>query len=265
MTNNDAYDEIAELYLSIVSPQAAKAEDIDDPLMSEWIAQHASDGAKILDAGCGLGFQTVALHRGLPARATGKRFEAYGCDFSPAMLKKAVDIGLAHGLPSERFCLSSFAELGDKGGEWTDFDVIMVNGAVYTFPEHISIDGYDAYFQDCVRGLGATLKSGGHLIFNVRNWSGLLETREADHFYQETHGGMTYFARYAWTFGQNGHHVANLRMSNSSGFQQETVINFAERTPGRLIELAEACGFTLVYQGLRPAKSFYTIALKRLD
>lgn len=259
----DAYNDIADLYLSMVSEQDLEATDIDDPLMGEWIAKNAPDGAKILDAGCGLGLQTIALHRGLPARKIGKHFLAYGSDYSQAMLDAAVVYGKEAGLPSNRFYQSSFAELPSKAEGGRDFDVVMVNGAIYTFPDIVSIETYDAYVLECMKGFSGVLKSGGHLIFNIRDWSFLQGKRETDHHYENTHGGKTYHCHYAWTFNDNGHHVAAVTMSNSDGKARKTSINFAQRTPEEMIALGEKCGFAPVYTDLRATKTHYTIAMQK--
>ncbi len=86
---DDAYRDINDLYLSMVTPEEVSAKDIHDPVMSDWIVNSLPDQASILDAGCGMGFHTVALHRGLPAKQSGKQYRVFGADYSESMLSSA--------------------------------------------------------------------------------------------------------------------------------------------------------------------------------
>lgn len=176
MTDVDPYREIADLYLSLVSPETVQSTDLNDPVISKWISENVPSDAKILDAGCGLGFQTIVLHKGSLGKNVGKLFRAYASDFSQPMLDAAISNGAKAGLDRSRYRQASFAQLGDIKDDWRDFDVVLVNYSVYTFPDSVSIENYDAYFLECCTGLASVLKPGGHLIFNVRDWTKLVNS-----------------------------------------------------------------------------------------
>lgn len=246
MPNNDAYHGINNLYLSIVSPEEAAAEDIDDPVMSDWIASCLPDQATILDAGCGLGYHLVALHRGLPAKQTGKQFHVFGSDYSESMLSSAKINGTKAGIRADAYKQSSFADLRQID-EWADhFDAVLINYAIYTYPE--TVTDYDAYFLDCIRGVDRVLGHSGHLLFNLRDWPSFVSEGDVDHDYANAHDGIEYRCRYSWRFGKHRHHLAHVTMEScQNGLERKTIIRFAERTPQELVAmLKEQFGYQLV-------------------
>ncbi|MFC0398857.1 class I SAM-dependent methyltransferase [Paraburkholderia rhizosphaerae] len=241
---DDAYRDINDLYLSMVSPEEVLANDIHDPVMSEWIARTLPDQASILDAGCGMGYHMVALHRGLPAKQTGKRYQVFGADYSESMLKSARANGLKAGIPADAYRQSAFADLKHIGPWSAKFDCVLINYAIYSFPD--SVHDYDAYFGECLTGVNHVLRPGGHLLFNVRDWASVVSGPK-DHDYINTHDGITYHCRYSWEFGPNRHHKAHVTMRNrDSDLKRETMLNFAERTPDELMSLMEQHGYDFV-------------------
>lgn len=225
----DAYAGMNRLYLSMHSPDAVVGLDIGDPVMSAWIADHLPDGARILDAGCGLGFDVVALHRGLPSRQTGKQFAVFGCDYSPDMLSTAISVGKKAGIPSNHFRVSSFASLTDIV-EWQGgMDAVTVNYALYTVPPQTN---YETYLHDSLLGLRSMLRIGGHLIVNLRNWPSLMQSEAAgaEHAYTNVHDGEAYHCHYSWRFGGKRIHSSTLTMWDDHGGGRSTDILFAERS-----------------------------------
>jgi SAM-dependent methyltransferase len=266
MTDPDPYKDIADLYLSLVSPETVQSKNLDDPVISNWIAENVPNNAKILDAGCGLGFETIALHKGSLGKSIGKRFRAYASDFSQAMLDAAISNGAKAGIDRSRYRQASFAELGSIQDDWQDFDVVLVNYGIYTFPENVSINNYDAYFLECCTSLTKILKPNGHLIFNVRDWSKFANAEKFEQVHENKHGAINYSCHYSWTFGDNGHHIAVLTMSSSDGKKETTRIDFAQRTPEQYIKLGKKCGLTPVLTGHQGEGSttFHVIIMRKI-
>ncbi|CAB3762032.1 class I SAM-dependent methyltransferase [Paraburkholderia humisilvae] len=241
---DDAYRDINDLYLSMVSPEEVLASDIHDPVMSDWIATSLPDQASILDAGCGMGYHMVALHRGLPAKQTGKRYRVFGADYSESMLKSARANGMKAGIPADAYRQSAFADLKHIEPWSAKFDCVLINYAIYSYPD--SVHDYDAYFRDCLAGVNHVLRPGGHLLFNVRDWASVVSGPK-DHDYVNTHDGITYHCRYSWEFGPDRHHKAHVTMRNrASDLKRETMLRFAERTPNELMALMEKHGYEWV-------------------
>lgn len=241
---HDAYADLNRLYPSMHSPGAIAGIDINDPVMSAWIADRLPDGARILDADCGLGFDVVAMHRGLPARLTGKKFTVFGCDYSPDMLSTAISVGGKAGIPADRYRVSSFAGLADIGQWQGCMDAVTVNYALYTFPPATD---YDAYLHDCLLGLRSVLKIGGHLIANLRNWSSLMlsDAAGAEHSYANFHDGEAFHCRYSWRFGDERIHGSTLTMWDDHGNERSTDILFAERSLDEVSMLMNKAGFAV--------------------
>jgi SAM-dependent methyltransferase len=241
---DDAYHDINDLYLSMVSPEEVSAKDIHDPVMSDWIVNTLPDQASILDAGCGMGFHMVALHHGLPAKQSGKRYRVFGADYSESMLSSARANGVRAGIPTEAYRQSAFADLKHIESWSARFDCVLINYAIYSYPD--SVLDYDTYFRECLAGISHVLRPGGYLLFNVRDWTSVVAGPK-DHDYTNTHDGVAYHCRYTWEFGQDGHHKAHVTMRKcASDLKRETTLRFAERTPKELMALMTGHGYELV-------------------
>ena len=241
---DDAYRDINDLYLSMVSPDEVLARDIHDPVMSDWIVNSLPDRSSILDAGCGMGFHMIALHRGLPARQTGKQYRVSGADYSESMLRSARAAGAKAGIPADAYRQSAFADLKQIEPWSASFDCVLINYAIYSYPD--SVSDYDAYFGECLAGVNHVLRPGGHLLFNLRDWASVV-TGPKDHDYVNTHDGVTYHCRYSWTFNEDRRHTAHVTMRNSaSDVKRETILRFAQRTPEELLALMGKHGYELV-------------------
>ena len=265
-TEADPYKDVADLYLSLLTPDNVLSTDLDDRVVSKWITDNVPNKSKILDAGCGLGFETIALHKGTLGQNRDKSFRAYGCDFSQAMLNAAIANGAKAGIDQSHYRQASYAQLKNFEIGWNDFDVVLVSYGIYTFPDSISIEDYDAYFLACCAGLASVLKPGGHLIFNIRDWASFVNSGKLEHVDENKHGEINYRCHYSWTFNSNGHHKAILEMSSSDGKQQSTIINFAQRTAMQCIKLAGKCGLELVFEGSHgnDATAYRAIVLRKI-
>lgn len=261
----DAYAGMNRLYLSQHLPEACDGSDIDDPVMSAWLSAHLQAGARVLDAGCGLGFDVLALHRGLPARRAGRSFEVYGTDYSCDMLQDARRLGMTAGIPSDRYRQSSFAGLRDVPAWSLAMDAVTVNYAIYTQPEEGT--DYSAYLADSLRGLAAVIKPGGFLAINLRDWEALkgAEATGAAHAYSNTHGAQAFHCRYAWCFGAGRTHRTTLTMWEDGGASKQTTIWFAERSPDEIGEALAAAGLHVVVAGRHGegANSFHTLIARK--
>jgi SAM-dependent methyltransferase len=263
---HDAYAGLNRLYLSMHSPAAAAGQDMDDPVMSEWIARNVGSGASILDAGCGLGFDVLALHNGLPARGSETQFVAYGADYSEDMLADARRIGTKVGIPESRYRAASFAGLADVSAWRESMDVVTVNYAIYTQPWR-GCD-YDGYLADSLQGLSAVLRHGGYLALNLRDWAALKAADAAGAALsgRATHDGRTYFYRYTWAFGQNRQHRTTLRMWENGELERETNIWFAERELAEIVAALQQAGFSVIHSGRhgQGAYAFNTLVARKV-
>lgn len=265
MSHPDAYAGLNRLYLSQHPPEACDGRDIDDPVMSAWLATNLPSGARILDAGCGLGFDLLALHRGLPARGGVRGFEVYGADYSGDMLQDAQRLGVAAGIPADRYRRVSFAELGEVAA-WRDaMDAVTVNYAIYTQPEGIC--DYGEYLVNSLRGLASAIKPGGVLVLNLRDWESLriAQCAGVQHSHCNIHGGRTFHCRYNWYFGKGLTHRARLSMWEEDGVSRETDIWFAERNPMEIAHALSCEGLAVVGEGQHGsgADVFHTLIARR--
>lgn len=256
---NDAYDGLADLYLALVSPKAIEAKDISDPVMSSWIKANLPAGARILDAGCGLGFDMLALHRGL---GLSRSFDVFGSDCSASMLEAAKINGAMYGIDSSHYRKVAFVDLVDMIDWHNHFDAIFASYALYTYPE--ANLNYDEYFMASLKSMVKLQKPDGHILFNVRNWE-LFKNGCHEHSYQNTHNGIVYNAHYQWTFGNNGCHNADIVMESSDNRHKRTTILFAERSVYQLIRLIDKIGLKVVTIGHHGsgASSFHTLIVRQ--
>lgn len=245
----DAYAGLDRLYLSMHTPAEVAGEDINDPVMGEWLAKNLPDASRILDAGCGLGFDALALQRGLPARRAGKSWIVYGADYSSDMLAAAARVGDVASLPAANFRRASFAGLTDIP-EWRELmDVVTVNYAIYTQPAEDT--DYDAYLQEGLNGLAAVLRPGGTLIVNLRDWQAMKAADDAGtaHVIENTHDGVSYQCGYAWAFGAHRVHRTTLHMREAGGLERSTTIWLAERSLAEIELALRAAGLMVIDRG----------------
>ena len=263
---HDAYAGMNRLYLSMHTPDAVRGMDMDDPVVSAWIDGNLSAGQSILDAGCGLGFDVLALHRGLPAKGGTPRFTVYGSDYSKDMLDDARKTGQTAGIPADRYHVSSFARLAAID-EWRErMDLVTVNYAIYTQPDETC--DYNGYLDESLRGLRAVLRSGGHLAINLRDWVALkaADASGSKHSGEATHDGRTYYYEYSWEFGPARLHRTTLRMWEDEGTAHSTDIWFAERDETEMKAALRRARFEVVESGRHGegAYAFQTLIARRV-
>lgn len=254
MRDGDAYVDLGDLYLALVNSALAGA-DVDDPVMSDWIATRLADGASVLDAACGLGHDVVALHRGLPRRQTGKRFQAYGSDASSTMVEAAKRAGAHTGVPADRYATLTFAELAQHSAWHRLFDAVCVGYAIYTYPDPVPYQDYDAYLQRNLEGLKSVLRPEGHLLLNVRDWSSFLTTssqlRRVSSEHEQVHNHQRYRCRYDWDLGPSlrSEHIARLTLSKAgTDAITSTTIRFAGRSLEDYRCAFDRAGYTVVQE-----------------
>lgn len=261
----DAYAGLNRYYLAMHTQAEAAGEDVSDPVMGEWFAKNLHSGARILDAGCGLGFDVLALHRGLPARAVGRKWMVYASDYSADMLTDASRVGVQAGMPASRYRRASFASLPDHTDWQALMDAVVVNYAIYTQPS--ADTEYERYLKDSLGGLAAMLAPGGSLLLNLRDWSSLraFDSAGNTHVVMNVHGGIRYQCNYTWEFGGDNVHCTTLRMQEADGQEHTTAIWFAERSPAQIELALRAAGLTVTGQGYHGegASAFHTLIARK--
>ena len=263
---HDAYAGMNRLYLSLHTPDAVQGMDMNDPVMSAWIDRNVAAGQSILDAGCGLGFDVLALHKGLPATGGTRRFIVYGSDYSEDMLTDARKTGETAGIPADRYRVSSFEGLAGIV-EWRErMDLVTVNYAIYTQPDEAC--DYDGYLEKSLDGLRTTIRPGGHLAVNVRDWAALKAAGASGskHAGQATHDGRTYHYEYMWEFGPARLHRTTLRMWEDGGAARCSDIWFAERGEVEIEAALRGAGFEVVESGRHGegVRAFLTLIARRV-
>ncbi len=207
----------------------------------------------------------LALHRGLPVRNTSRRYEAFGADYSADMLQDAQRLGLDSGIPAHHYVRASFADLAEVTAWRSTMDAVTVNYAIYTQPEENS--DYDTYLRMSLHGLASTLKPGGALAINLRDWDALkrAHTVGVAHAHSNTHGAQTFHCQYQWRFGTGRRHRSTLSMWDDNGASKVTDIWFAERSTTEIGIALAGAGLTVVDQGHHGwgVNAFYTLIARK--
>jgi ubiquinone/menaquinone biosynthesis C-methylase UbiE len=106
-------------------------------------------GAKVLDAGCGIGDHTARLAR--------QGYDCVGIDISPTILQKANEKIRALGLGSRvRFVCQALEDMSLNGER---FDVVHCRGVLMHIPD----------WKAALKSLCAVLKRGGHIVILENN------------------------------------------------------------------------------------------------
>lgn len=106
-------------------------------------------GAKVLDAGCGVGDHTARLAR--------KGYACVGIDISPTILQKATEKIACLGLSDRvRFVCQALEDLSLGGDR---FDVVHCRGVLMHIPD----------WKSALHSLCAALKPGGHIVILENN------------------------------------------------------------------------------------------------
>ena len=200
----DEYGEIAEVYYALNTPEVMAGECIENPDISEFIA-NLPDGSHILDAACGLGDDAIAIQNSLPKEQTaqGKKFFAYGADFSQAMIDGSKQNAATFFKNDKEidFRCCSFEDLKLQQDWYQKFDAVIVPNALYTFPKQISAKDYELYFQRCLESFSCVLKKGGFLVANFRDWQ-KIEKKNAKTSHEDERFGEVFITQYEWLYNQ---------------------------------------------------------------
>jgi len=108
-----------------------------------------SPGAKVLDAGCGIGDHTARMAR--------RGYECVGIDISPTILQKADEKIRALGLSSRvRFVCQALEDMSLNGDL---FDVVHCRGVLMHIPD----------WKTALKSLCGALRPGGHIVILENN------------------------------------------------------------------------------------------------
>src|SRR5688572_13736583 len=118
---------------------------------------------RVLDAGCGTGAVTFALHEALVRRGfVPGTFDAF--DLTPAMLQhfreKAAQRGIEHLVTTQ----ANVLHLEELPVEWANYDLIVTGSMLEYIPRE--------RLAEALAGLRSKLAEGGHLLLFItrRNW-----------------------------------------------------------------------------------------------
>lgn len=145
------YTERHELYARFIRwmryPQGLRAVFLATPLLR--------DGLRILDAGCGTGALTLAVHDALVRRGMRAR-PLHAFDLTPAMLDHFRASMRRRGVEGIELARANVLELDALPAGWTDYDLVVSASML----EYVPRDR----FVDALRGLRARLRDGGSFV-----------------------------------------------------------------------------------------------------
>lgn len=146
-------------YVNVIKQRNKYVEDV--------CSQFLNKNAKILDVGCGTGDLVISLLK--------KKYNAYGVDFSPSMIKKARKECKKQGFLPDRFFLNSFFKFIPN----TKYDLISANG----FIEYISEKELTLFIKKCHTLLhhdGLLVVGSRNRLFNIFSFNEYTESEIKD-------------------------------------------------------------------------------------
>ncbi len=129
-----------------------------------------TDDSKILDIGCGTGFQTIFLGQNTPGKIT-------GLDIFPEFIQKFNENVQAHGLQHKIHGVTG--SMDDLSFQKEEFDRIWAEGSVF-------IMGY----EDGLKYWRNFLKPGGYVALTDAAWFTADRPAEINNFWKEAYAGM---------------------------------------------------------------------------
>jgi 2-polyprenyl-3-methyl-5-hydroxy-6-metoxy-1,4-benzoquinol methylase len=152
--NRPFYDEYAWAYdLIITQPVAKQCDFIEDALSRRGIAS----GARILDAGCGVGSYAIELTR--------RGYAASGIDLSTQLIAEAQRRAADERLPVS-FRVGDILDLSAA----SPHDAILCRGVLNDLLD-------DASRREVFRSFAGALRSQGALVFDVREWDASVDRK----------------------------------------------------------------------------------------
>lgn len=247
---SDNYEDVASVYQALIDPESFNARKVSNAVIGAHIAK-LPDGAHVLDAACGTGWDAIAICNGLPAVTKEKRqYHVCASDIDAAMVGKAqanaksfsFDIDIRQG---------ALEDLGTVAPWQNKFDAVIVSHAIYTFPDATGYAGYDAYFIRSLEGVKKVLKPGGMVWIDNRDWDRLVGSLTTAR-YSNTHGGEEFVAEYTWNFGPqvSAAHKADIVMWNDTrkGATGKLAVNYAGKTRADFRALIQRAGFKIAVE-----------------
>jgi SAM-dependent methyltransferase len=184
----DRADSYVRFVRSVRYPQGLRAFFLYSPLLRS--------GLRVLDAGCGTGFLTLALRDAMLRRGLAPG-SLHAFDLTPAMIERFREALARSGIRDVEVEQADVLALGRLPASWKDYDLVVSASMLEYLPS--------ARVGAALRGLRSRLKEGGTLVLFVtrRNWltrpligrwwqSNLYDERELDRAFRE--GGFTSIA-----------------------------------------------------------------------
>ena len=132
--------------------------------------ENLTDESKLLDIGCGTGFQTMTLAQNAPGRIT-------GLDIFPEFIEKFNENVVKHNLQHK--VKGIVGSMDDLPFQKEEFDLIWAEGSIF-------IMGYEEglkYWRDF-------LKPGGYVALTDAAWFTNERPKEIEDFWEEAYAGM---------------------------------------------------------------------------
>jgi SAM-dependent methyltransferase len=155
-------------YFSLMERQGPGSPDVT--IKALGFIDHLSEDSKILDIGCGTGFQTMVLGQNAPGQITGLDIFP---EFIETFNENAASLNLQHKVKG---VVGSMDNLPFQKEE---FDLIWAEGSIFIMG-----------FEEGLKYWRNFLKSGGYIALTDATWFTAERPEEINDFWQEAYAGM---------------------------------------------------------------------------